>query len=400
MIRIVQGPIRSGKTFYAVDYLGEYCKYNELYDDYKINDDVLIISNIEGLRLKHWDLDKCINKFLSPASSSTYSILDDRKKAIEKFFTIENFEAIQAKTKKNHIILIIDEAHKVFPADFKSNDVYNFFAESGHIGIDIFLLTQGIERLTRIFNPLLEFIVKVTPRSKTVLKLFMYDYTDLQGKYLYGKTLTKKASTFRMYKSFRVDEKVKPKNAVLYWVGITVSIFVVSIFFFKSALNGIKEKSDKGRIAANDVKNKTSVPVSPVAVVPGSSQLQPVMNNYSGLRVLPVIPLVPVVAVASWTSYNVEAYIQSGNHEYFMVNGQYLDSRRCRNYNRQCKTVDYYSAEKIADKKSVSSGSLSIPQTQPLQTYQDHGAVVPSAPEYQAIPLGTDIKTASILKVF
>lgn len=350
MIQVVQGPIRSGKSYFAVAYIEDFVTYNALYDDYKIKDGVLIITNIEGFRPRHWTLDKCL-----------------KDKSIEEFFSIENFENIQKTTGKNHIILMIDEAHEIFPCDFKSNLVYNFFAFSGHLGIDIFLLTQGIEKLTRIFNPLLEFIVKVTPRSKQVLKLFMYSYTDLRGNYLYSKTLAKKQSVFRMYKSFRVDEKNKPKNAILHWVIVTVVFFVAAGSLFKFALASVAAKSKPKTAAVLPVK--TVVPVPAASGMPGQVPGQAIFNNNSSLRVIPVI-----TPVAIWREYQVEAYIRDGGRYHYMIKGNFVDSVRCRNYSSHLKTVEYYSLEPLQDGRAISArqapasftGEASSPKPEPL----------------------------------
>lgn len=311
MIQIVEGPIRSGKSYYAVKYLYDYTKFDALYQEYKVADNVLIISNIEGLKCKHWKLDECLKKM-----------------PLIEFFTISNFETIMEKTRKSHIILVIDEAHELFPANFKdtTNSVYNFFAYSGHIGLDIFLLTQGIERLTKIFNPLLEFIVRVKPRTKQVLRQFSYDFVDLQGKFLYSKPVVKNKLVFQLYKSFRVDEKNKPKSAILHWVVIAVAIFAVAGGLFKAAFTSISHKQVKGAPPPVAVVLPSAPPVAVAAFRSVSSVSAPVPVP------LPVISSVQSPAALALADLpRVLGFVgdSSGkNIKYLLSTGQIVECKR------------------------------------------------------------------------
>ena len=197
MIQLIEGPPGSGKSYFAMNYLVGFTEFDALYNEYILREDVLIITNIEGLKIKHWSL---------------AHVLKD--KSLEEFFSIKNFEAIQQKTKKTHIILVIDEAHELFPSGFKDMNIYNFFAYHRHIGLDILMMTQGIDSLTKMFNPLLEYIVKATPRSKKVARSFGYRYCDLKGRYLFNKLITVKKNVFNTIKlsAFAVFEIIRIRS--------------------------------------------------------------------------------------------------------------------------------------------------------------------------------------------
>lgn len=313
MIQLIEAPPRSGKSYFAVNYLCKFVTFDALYNEYILQSDVLIISNIEGLRINHWKLDECL-----------------KNRSIEDFFSIANFETIMEKTGKRHIILAIDECHEIFPCGFMNNKVYEFFAYHGHIGLDIILMCQSLERTSRMFNPLLEFVVKVTPRSRAILNNFSYRFVDIRGKYLYSKTLPKKKLVFNAYKSFRKDEHNKPKNAVKHWLIVCVVFFVIAGFLFKGALALVGSKSKAGKKSENAVadyiekkkKELNAVP-APAAGLPVSSAV-PVQQNYSSSALVPV----PAVAVQDRPGAEVIGFVSNGKkRRYLLSDGRTVASR-------------------------------------------------------------------------
>lgn len=312
MIQLIEAPPGSGKTFFAVNYLCKFTSYDALYNEYTLQPNVLIISNIEGLKINHWSLADCL-----------------KKKTVEEFFTIENFENIMSKTGKSHIILAIDECHEFFPAGFKNDAIYSFFAFHRHIGLDIVLMTQDLAMTSRMFNPLLEYVIKATPRSRAVLNNFSYSYVSVKGHYLYSKTLTKKPNVFNAYKSQRVDEKNKPKNAVKHWIIITVIIFCGAAFLFKTALAIVKGKGESARIRTEAAKKLKTDPVTllpggPAAVAPSVGVLPP-----------PPLPAFHVISSAmpasseiSRNSSSVVGFIsRDGFRRYLLSDGRIVASK-------------------------------------------------------------------------
>lgn len=307
MIQLIEAPPRSGKSYFAVNYVMKFTKYDELYKEYVLDSNVLVISNIEGLKINHWVLSECL-----------------KERTIDEFFSIANFEKIMGKTGKNHVILLIDECHDLFPAGYKNDKIYSFFAFHGHIGLDIFLMTQGIESMSRMFNPLLEFIVKVTPRSKAILNQFTYGYYSKTGQFLYSKTLRKRQLVFGAYTSFRKDEQNKPKNALLHWAVITVLFLVVAGGLFKYTLWTV----------ANKAKPKTAVVVKPPVVAPVSSPVTPVQHPSSSVRLAPVVAAVAPVMVAAALPVDLPRVIglvgdaDRKNSKYLLSTGQVVTCKR------------------------------------------------------------------------
>lgn len=320
MISAICGPLGSGKSFYACNYLFKFCKYDELYNEYSIDSNVLIISNIEGLKVKHWDLQNCIEKHGG---------------VLKSFFSIANFENIMKTTGKNHVILCIDEAHVLFDSKYYDKDVYEFFAYSRHIGLDIILMSQGMQSMSRMFNPLLEFVVNARPRSKQILNNMSYHFTDLKGCFLYSKSLMKNKLVFGMYKSFRVDEKQKPKNAILHWAVVVVVLLCVAGGLFKTALAMVanKAKPENARKQTSATARLVQTSVAPVAAVP-------VFKPVSSVRV-PVVPPVPLsvapVAISSALPDNLPRVIglvgdvNGKNTKYLLSTGQIVTCKKSLN---------------------------------------------------------------------
>ncbi|MDD2540067.1 MAG: zonular occludens toxin domain-containing protein [Desulfuromonadaceae bacterium] len=329
MIQLIEAPPRSGKSYYAVNYLMDFVKYDGLYREFKLNANVLIISNIEGLKINHWRLDECL-----------------KKQPLTEFFKIANFEEIMKQHNKNHVIILIDEAHELFPAGMKNPEIYNFFAYHGHIGLDVFFMTQGFESMSRMFNPLVEFVVKVTPRSKSILKTFSYGFYDKGGKFLYSKSLAKKQLVFDAYTSFRQDEKNKPKNALLHWMIIFAVLMVCAGGLFKTALaivaNKAKPQNAHKQVSASAAEYAAAHPVLPVSSVPSAvpvaapvavMPVQPVLSSAS----LPHFVPVPVSGVSSVIPDNIPRVIglvgdaDGRNRKYLLSTGQVTTCKRSLN---------------------------------------------------------------------
>lgn len=315
MIQVVQGPPRSGKSYFAVNYLLKFVEYDDLYKEYILKDHVLVISNIEGLKIKHWSLEYCLNK-----------------KPLIEFFTIENFEAIMKKTGKSHIIVMIDEAHEIFPSGMAKADedkIYKMMAYHGHIGLDIILLTQGIAAMSRLFNPLLEFFVDVVPRSKKLAGKFAYRYLDKTGKSLYP-TPTKikcKQRVFGAYKSFRVDETNKPKSAVMFWYCFILACFVAGgglLWWSVSSLGGNSAQA----IEQTPKRLKTVKMRQNPKVIGGS----PTIKNGQD----------PDDEKIRWRWYPVEGVVDKDGKKTYLISGRIVpDGANVRNFSQVNMMLQY-----------------------------------------------------------
>ena len=164
MIRTITGVPGSGKTTYAVNYLiKNYYEYDSFYDtfDVRTGRSVLVISNIEGLRIEHLDLDKCISEY-------------------KNFWSYENFQKIREVYRIKNIVLIVDEAQKYFDYKSVTKEMLYLFQYHRHLGIDIFLITQTQRAMDRRIVELSENIIEAIPRSKQVIG-FAYNIYDIKG---------------------------------------------------------------------------------------------------------------------------------------------------------------------------------------------------------------------------
>lgn len=370
MIQLIQGPPRSGKSFFAIAYLMKFCKFDSLYMEYILNPEILIISNIEGLKIKHWELAECL-----------------KDRTLQEFFSIANFEAIMAKTRKTHIILLIDECHDYFPAGFQDKDIYSFFAYHGHIGLDIFLMTQGIAAMSRMFNPLLEHIVNVSPRSKSVAGVFSYTYTDLKGKYLYSKVIKKDKLVFGAYKSFRHDEQNKPKNALLIWAGMICAFLLVAGLVFNSALNTLEEKSLIAKQKTDAENFKDSVEIRKAEKRAAAAGSPPADGSPS--------PSVPVADLVAWRWYPVEGVLRIGGSETFVINGRRLGGERCRNFDKDLMMVEFYGLE-IPLEPRASSGAAAVSMGAPVSA-QGVALAKPAQDPFTIVAPVTDVRRPSVV---
>ena len=288
MIKIVAGVPGSGKSYYMVKGLSKYFTFDPFFNEFHVKDNVLIVSNIDGLKIPHLKID-------SPQVLGNPDLGIVGKFTREEFFTIPNFEKLMAIRKVGNVILAIDEAQKdwLFPLGYKDNDVDYFFAYHRHIGVDCTIGTQDVTGISRKLLNLSETIANATPRSKGIIGNFSYKITDRRGKFMTSKVLRKDKNIFNAYQSMSVDEIEKPKNVLLYWAVVAVAFLVVGGLLFKTALASVKAKSTKSQVAQSS------------AIPPGaqlthgqfsSNKLPvPVVAAAATVPVLPVIPVPPVV---------------------------------------------------------------------------------------------------------
>lgn len=155
MLQIIYGVPGSGKSYYAV--------WNIKRTLEKDKDNVVIISNIENLKLSHLNLDDLINKY----------------GGIDGFFNVECQYWKQDIEKRK--ILFIDEAQRYFNKKFFSNAVFFFFQYHRHLNIDIYLITQSYKTLPTELVVLSELVIQAVPSSFRWFKnSFKYLVKDLE----------------------------------------------------------------------------------------------------------------------------------------------------------------------------------------------------------------------------
>lgn len=323
MIQLLYGAPGSGKSFYAVNYLLKFCDYDELYDEYILKRDLLVITNIEGLKIKHWLFPDCMGD-----------------KSLTEFFTIANFEAIQKKTGKTHIILMLDESHDFFPSGMVNKDLYSFFAYHRHIGLDVILLTQGLTSIARFFNPLFEFVIEAQPRSKKIAKVFKYKFKTLKGETLYIKPLPIKSLVFNAYKSQRVDEFNKPFNPLKVWVCLILLVFAGAFGLFQYGMSNIKERGKlPDDLAEVETKNAGIAPTIETLSIPDSLTAQ--IKHREKMK--QEAEEKKRLEDEKYILLSVEGHIKNSTREAVMINGNiaYIDGVNLRNFDPVLMTIEY-----------------------------------------------------------
>ncbi len=214
MIRIFQGVPGSGKTYAMVHYLKRYAEWDGFYREWVLRDGVVVISNIEGLRIPCLSLDRLIAELGN----------------IREVFSEGFVKTLWDKGYKK-IIFAVDEAQRFFDRKFYDRDVFFFFQYHRHWGVDILLATQDVSTLPKEIRVLAEFLIRAEQRSLT-LKSFKYKFYSPDGNtHLFNQTLAKDERVFAMYKSFHVEEIDKPPNVLIRQLVIPSLAFLLILFF-------------------------------------------------------------------------------------------------------------------------------------------------------------------------
>ena len=217
-IRIIEGKIGSGKTYYAVNHVfREYFKWCDNTDAWVLkNTDVelKIYTNIKKMKIGH-DLNLAI----------------EEAGGLNPFFTVE----YQEKFCENfNVIYIIDEAqsHDLFHRTYKDRHAFTFFQTSRHMGIDIYLITQDTQCLAKELRSLAEYHIVAVQRTKSIGNLFTYKF--YAGKDCYKtKRIKKDNKVFSLYRSMIEKEAEKINSAVLKYIIMFVVIISLAGVMFK-----------------------------------------------------------------------------------------------------------------------------------------------------------------------
>lgn len=243
MIKILTGAPGSGKSYYIVKYIKD--QYFEKIDDdyYKVKEGFTLISNLEGLKLEHLDLDSVIK-----ASGIEYT----------EFFTVPYQEKIIQKYK--NLIYVIDEAQRYFDERIdKKYDVVYFFEYHRHLGIDFFLLTQTYDRLSRKIRGLEEHQIHAQNRISSLTGELNYQIR-CGNEIIDKKVLIKSDDIFRLYKSRSKEENEKVKNPLIKYLVMMIVLIIAGFFLFhhtfmSGSLADTKIKTKKNNKDKIEMKN-------------------------------------------------------------------------------------------------------------------------------------------------
>lgn len=247
-VRIVDGNIGSGKSYYVLNHIiSNYYKWDDVADTFVPKDDELVIyTNIDGNKLG-----KDLNQVIADAGG------------LNPFFTVDYQKAfLQGK----RVIYVIDEAQgpNYFHRKYYDVQVFYLFQFSRHLGIDFYLITQDVKSLAKEISILPEYLVHSVSRTNRLRGVFKYKF--LTGSECFKtKTLKPEKRVFAYYKSMDQQETEKITSAPFRYMVIAGLLLVAVIMAFKTFVYFLVP-----RHATVSIKPK------PVQVLPTRPQVPPV----------------------------------------------------------------------------------------------------------------------------
>lgn len=240
MLKVITGPPRAGKTYWAVRHvLLTYFKWdNELFTWVPKDENALpfILTNIDGLRIPHHTLELFLKKL---------------NLTLPEFLTLENIVPF-VESLTVPFVLLLDEAHGVFPFNFKDKgagtpdkSTLYFFGYHGHYPIDIYLITHSWTDLCQSIAQRAEYQIDAERRTMSAVGEFRYFYLHpkTQDK-LNTQTVKSDKRIHMMYLSSSGEHKtneIKPIRRTLYLVLIGLLITVFALYKFVSSFGHKKQ---------------------------------------------------------------------------------------------------------------------------------------------------------------
>jgi len=241
-IYIVDGKIGSGKTYYCVySIIAKYYMYDDIIQEYVQKKNTLVVSNIEGLKLDHVDLEKTIEE-----------------KGVQYCFSEKFINDLREYHKCAHIVFIIDEFQKWFHSKFFDKDILYFFQYSRHYGLDFYLICQDVDSVCRQLKNLCEYYIGAV--SRTSGSGLGFHYKKRIGDETIGHiNLKKDKKIFNFYKSMKFDESEKPRPVMYKFIGLACVLLVVAVLLFKYSFSQIFHGGVVG-FGGKKIENKDKKP--------------------------------------------------------------------------------------------------------------------------------------------
>lgn len=254
-IYIIDGKIGSGKTYYAVRHLlKRFYNFDSQTHEWFPSRPHVLVTNIDGLKIDHIDLSEEV-----------------RKNGLEGVFSESYVNGLRGSSRLP-VIFVIDEAQSpsFFHRKYYNEKVFYFFQYSRHYGVDIYLVTQDSESLSKEIKVLPESTIHAVARSFTTGLSFHYKRMS-HGEVSSQFVVKKDQNVFRSYRSFNHDEDDKPKSVVgRYAVFIVVGILIVLIsfkyFYLDGLFGGKKARTPEHKITDSSFPVSSSVSVSPKVI--------------------------------------------------------------------------------------------------------------------------------------
>lgn len=222
-IYLIEGKIGSGKTYYAVySMLADFFQWSKYLMRYVMARNVLIISNITGLKFPHVDL-----------------LSEIETLGVKVVFSAEYLEGLRLKYGVQNIVILIDELQLILDRKFYDKEIFGFFQLSRKQGLDIYIMTQDLKTIPREIQVLPELFYHAHPRTAGGGGRFRYTVASTAtGASHSFQLIPIKQEVFDVYKSQDYEE-VKPiKQAYKkYAFALVIMILIVVGLFYKIMYN-------------------------------------------------------------------------------------------------------------------------------------------------------------------
>lgn len=254
--------------------------------------DLVLISNVEGLKLEHLQLETMLEVCAKNACDAhilekNITDLDEIKRCqrlfyderLRYFFSVDYWE----KQPKKTYVFMIEECQTYFGVHNFSkakyfDDVIFYFQKHRHLGHSFFLDTQSGSNLNRALYVLIESEMQAKPRTLSVMGEFKY--FELSGGHAINtipKVVRPDKRIFKLYKSMNSLESLKPKKPVAKFFVFLLFGFVFVFVLYKFVLSGLfsDDKAVSGGSDKNGVLYSIPAKSSSDVVAPPSSSAPP-----------------------------------------------------------------------------------------------------------------------------
>jgi len=227
-LSIITGVPGSGKSYYAVNKIVDVLKHPES----------VVLSNVKGFRFDKYKRyfqyieTKTIHYGMALMNHGEYiDITEDILNEGINFFTVQRFEKIREKYSDKRIYIFIDEAQRYFPPFLKNSEVIYFFDWHRHNGLEIYLMTQHISKISKQITENKASEIRAVNERYRPNGAFIYK--EIDDTLVIGRQIIKaERKIYNLYKSFDYESTAKKS--------IPKFVYLVPIFIIFSILSAIK----------------------------------------------------------------------------------------------------------------------------------------------------------------
>ncbi len=280
MLKVITGPPRAGKTYWAVRHvLVTYFKWdNDLFTWVPKSDTVpFILTNIDGLRIPHTNLEQ---------------FLAQKKLTLPEFLTLKEIVPF-IENLNRPLVLLLDEAHGTFPFNFKDKGAGDtqlstlyFFGYHGHYPIDIYLITHSWTDLCSSIAQRAEYQIDAERRTLSAVGEFRYFYLHPKTQDKLNTQVVKSDKKIHMmYLSSNGEHKtneIKPLRKQLFLVFGLLCLVVLFFFKFMGTFGHTKNSTPRApRPAERAGAGGAARPQAVKSQIKLPAEIVPVQSRYS-----------------------------------------------------------------------------------------------------------------------